>query len=692
MRNLHLSRYPFMMICGLGVALGVWGCNASSNAPAAPGEATGTVGLELQVGSVTVNTISYDISGNGVHKTGTIPVQSSTKIAAVIGGLPPGNGYVITLTATAANDSTVTCTGSATFNIVAGTSTAVQVHLECKVPPRTGSVNVSGTINVCPSVDSLSANPSEVSVGNSLALAASASDRDQGPQALSYTWTASGGTLSSTTSAAPTLTCTTPGDVTVQVTVSDGDCTDVASVTVTCSPAPAADAGSAGGSTSTGGASSIGGAGGTTGTGGAAPSAKLSFSLDPGVLPSEATINLGTAIGQGSGNGATPFTLTDLAADPKNTQTITSSTNPFNATGNVPDPAFGFCDYSGTTPTRISHVTGAKFETTPPGTAGADPMVPMAPFYFPLVYNTTNTPTGNAFGGQPPIIGLFDWRPKDIDEALVAAESDDNGKTWFFMQTVLELFPDYTNPISGGFSSAATATGCPATVTSTNAAATSVNGSTADDGWGHAAIIQLPSVSAKSGQYLYMLDRNPNNIDVAPLYVINLTAATNKFPVWNTNNTAAGANDIKSISTALANSPGTSGTANAVIVKQTAGSAEPGWHHGGLPDRHQRSSGLARHSALRSEDPQRRQHWLYCLANRTAMHEGTIQRQDQPRHLERTVSDHHGRDQLHGPGRCLRAERPDHGGLQQDSLGQPAWNIDRHQRRRQPLGFAVRWR
>ena len=116
----------------------------------------------------------------------------------------------------------------------------------------------------------------------------------------------------------------------------------------------------------------------------------------------------------------------------------------------MPDTAAGFCDYSGGTPTRCSYVTGAKFETR--RTAGADPMQPMAPFYFPLVYTSTNTTTGNAFGGSRRCIGLFDWRPKDIDEALVAAESDDNGKTWYFMQTVLELFPDYTNPISGGYS------------------------------------------------------------------------------------------------------------------------------------------------------------------------------------------------------------------------------------------------
>jgi len=167
-------------------------------------------------------------------------------------------------------------------------------------------------------------------------------------------------------------------------------------------------------------------------------------------------------------------------------------------------------------------------------------MVPMAPFYFPLVYQSTNTPAANAFGGQPPVIGLFDWRPKDIDEALVAAESDDLGKTWYFMQTVLELHPDYTNPISGGCSPAATDTGCPAAVTSTNTARVAANGSTGDDGWGHGAIIQLPGAgNVKTGQLLYLLDRKTGSVDSAPLWAINLISSSSKFPIWNMNSTVA---------------------------------------------------------------------------------------------------------------------------------------------------------
>jgi hypothetical protein len=309
--------------------------------------------------------------------------------------------------------------------------------------------------------------------------------------------------------------------------------------------------------------------GSSTDGGDAATGPVLVTTVAPGTTPVAVKINQGTAIGEGKANGATPFVLTNLAVDSNNTETIQSATDPFARSGNVPDTAYGFCDYSGATPTRVSYATGAKFEVD----AGSDTMVPMAPFYFPLTYTTTLTPSGNAFGGKAPIIGLFDWRPKDIDEALVVAESDDDGQTWYFMQTVLELFPDYTNPISGGYDSTSTNTGCPPTLQGTNASTTAVNGSTADDGWGHAAIIQLPGPNnAATGQFLYMLDRAPNAVDVSPLHVINLAHASNKFPIWNTNNTAAGANDIKSISSALDN---TADAGAPVVVQNTSGLLDP---------------------------------------------------------------------------------------------------------------------
>jgi hypothetical protein len=270
------------------------------------------------------------------------------------------------------------------------------------------------------------------------------------------------------------------------------------------------------------------------------PAASVKWSLDSGVQPVAAQINSGTAIGKGG--GATPFTLDKLALDPKNTQ---NTINPFLTTGTVPDTAAGYCDYTVTPPVRISYATGSKFVMPP-----TDPLVNMAPFYFPLVYTSNLTTPGNVNGTATPIIGLFDWRPKDINESVVAAESDDNGKTWYFMQNALELNPGV----------------CPATVTSTNAA------TTADNGWGHASILQLPGSPAASGQMLYTLNRDPSKVDVAPLNVINLTQASNKFPLWNTNNTDVGGQDIATIATATTNTPG---AVNPVVVQQTTGLLNP---------------------------------------------------------------------------------------------------------------------
>jgi hypothetical protein len=69
-----------------------------------------------------------------------------------------------------------------------------------------------------------------------------------------------------------------------------------------------------------------------------------------------------------------------------------------------------------------------------------------------------------------------------------------------------------------------------------------------------------------------MLDRKDGSVDSVPLHAINLTGSSNKFPIWNTNSTNTGANDIKSISSALTN---TAGTASPVVVQDTVGLLNP---------------------------------------------------------------------------------------------------------------------
>ena len=42
--------------------------------------------------------------------------------------------------------------------------------MTCHEAPRTGSVIVSGNLNVCPTIDGIDANPAEVQVGGTIAL------------------------------------------------------------------------------------------------------------------------------------------------------------------------------------------------------------------------------------------------------------------------------------------------------------------------------------------------------------------------------------------------------------------------------------------------------------------------------------------------------------------------------------------
>jgi uncharacterized protein YjiK len=195
----------------------------------------GSIGIALQLTSgATLSAVSYAIAGpGGFTATGSLDVSQSTTVAAIIGGIPAGTGFSIALQGTA-TDGATHCAGSATFDVVAHAVTAVAVHLTCNEPPRTGSVLVNGTLNVCPTVDGITASPAEVLVGASLGLTAVAHDSDGGPAALAYHWTTTGGTLSAADVQGPTLTCTAAGSVTVSVTAADGDCAGTLSATVKC--------------------------------------------------------------------------------------------------------------------------------------------------------------------------------------------------------------------------------------------------------------------------------------------------------------------------------------------------------------------------------------------------------------------------------------------------------------------------
>ena len=114
----------------------------------------------------------------------------------------------------------------------------------------------------------------------------------------------------------------------------------------------------------------------------------------------------------------------------------------------------------------------------------------MQPYYFPVV-------TGRGKHLQ----GYFDWRPKDIDEAVAAAFTDDAGHTWTFQQKVLELrktCPNMAQKDPDGDKDFP--------VQPNN----SDNGD--DDGQGHQFVLKIGGHT-----YLYTLTRSVGHIDVDDL-------------------------------------------------------------------------------------------------------------------------------------------------------------------------------
>ena len=223
----------------LALIAAVSSCEQDSPAPGAGG-ATGVVALDLQVGPGVVITTATYVIGNtqtGFTSSGSVAVGKSADVPIPIAGLPIADRYKVTVLANG-GDSTTVCRGETGFDVKANSRSTVIVRLVCSQPPQTGSIQVTGTFNVCPLLDGLSASPDHVVLGGTSSLTATAHDADNAPLALTYAWSATAGTFNSTTSPTSTFTCTQAGIATITVVVSDGDadptCRDQLSLNVNC--------------------------------------------------------------------------------------------------------------------------------------------------------------------------------------------------------------------------------------------------------------------------------------------------------------------------------------------------------------------------------------------------------------------------------------------------------------------------
>ncbi|MEM9726934.1 MAG: hypothetical protein AAF997_00005, partial [Myxococcota bacterium] len=228
----------------------------------APGN-SGSLALDLVLADGSeVDRVDWRITGNDMDPMdGSIDTSApGSTVSLEVFGIPPGEGYLLELDATS-NDGGTTCKGEMNFNVAIGQISEVFVMLQCKTTSDAGGVRVEAEVNLCGELIKVVVSPLQTSIGNDIDLSAAAVDEDG--DAVSYFWSASGGSIANPNSPNTTFTCGQVGQQFVRIQVSDAEhCVDEWTVPVRC-----VDGGGTGGTAGSGGASGAGG--GAGGTGGA---------------------------------------------------------------------------------------------------------------------------------------------------------------------------------------------------------------------------------------------------------------------------------------------------------------------------------------------------------------------------------------------------------------------------------------
>jgi hypothetical protein len=198
---------------------------ACSQAPT-PEHETQSAALTISPGVTLSSATWWLIAASGTTKTGTVAVGSTHQVAVPPSalGLAPSTSYQLIVSGVA-SDGITGCSGSTSFTTNASGTLPMpaSVTLACTSTDAGQLLLTNTVVNSCPVIDGVSADPASVVVGGTMSLGVTAHDPDSSPAALTYQWNASSGTLTGSTTASPTFTCTQAGTVTITVAPSDGD-------------------------------------------------------------------------------------------------------------------------------------------------------------------------------------------------------------------------------------------------------------------------------------------------------------------------------------------------------------------------------------------------------------------------------------------------------------------------------------
>jgi hypothetical protein len=194
---------------------------SASCATDTPDRQSGSLSIDLDLkGDANIDEVMYRVSGNGIDPIEDVIDTSApgSTYSVEVFGLAEGTNYQVEMKATTVDGST-TCAGVAMFDVVTNQTTLVYLVLRCGPPDHLGGVRVNASINFCAEIITAVAAPLQTSVGNDIQLYVVAEDWEG--DEVEYRWAGTGGIIADPTSDATTYTCTSVGDQSVAVRISD---------------------------------------------------------------------------------------------------------------------------------------------------------------------------------------------------------------------------------------------------------------------------------------------------------------------------------------------------------------------------------------------------------------------------------------------------------------------------------------
>jgi len=96
--------------------------------------AVGSISLSLTLGDKQLDSMNYAIVGSGFSTSGRLDVSHSSKVSGVIGGIPFGTNYALTMNGKGVGSTPLDCSGSASFNLNDVGPLPVNIQITCKEP------------------------------------------------------------------------------------------------------------------------------------------------------------------------------------------------------------------------------------------------------------------------------------------------------------------------------------------------------------------------------------------------------------------------------------------------------------------------------------------------------------------------------------------------------------------------------